>query len=69
MNELTGLEIGKKYKFIHDPSILAYIGKYGAWHQFELVSEAGVVWAEILDSDLHMIERVVNDHSEVASNV
>jgi hypothetical protein len=28
----------------------------GMWHQFELVTNPGKIWCEVLDSDLHMLE-------------
>lgn len=48
------LEIGKKYKWKHEPQILTYIGKKNGWHQFTL---NGSVWCECLDSDLGLMEQ------------
>jgi hypothetical protein len=49
--------INGKYNWKHDKETkLYYIGKAGNWHQFVKVDKPSVVWCEILDSDLHMIE-------------
>lgn len=50
------MKIGGKYNWKGQPERLAYLGKSGCWHQFEKVDEPGIVWCEVLDSDLHMIE-------------
>ncbi len=51
------------YKFRHQPEILKYLGHNfsgnGYWHQFEKIGEQGV-WCELLDSDLHLIEEVID---------
>ena len=56
------MTIGKTYKFKYSPEILIYIGKNfsgnGYWHQFEKADNRGVVWCELLDHDLKMIEEV-----------
>lgn len=46
---------GGRYNFKYQQEKLSYLGKDGAWHQFEKVGIQGV-WAEILDTDLHLIE-------------
>lgn len=48
--------IGNRYIWKHQSERLIYMGKVGAWHQFCKVSEPDVVWCEVLDSDLNMIE-------------
>ena len=54
--------IGKTYKFKCSPELLICIGKNwsgnGYWHQFEKADNRGVVWCELLDHDLKMIEEV-----------
>ncbi len=50
------LEIGETYNFKCQSERLKYIGKRGNWHQFEKLGVWGV-WAELLDSDLHLIEK------------
>lgn len=47
------LEIGKKYKWRHEPQVLVYIGIKNGWHQFTLKD---CVWCECLDSDLPYME-------------
>lgn len=58
------LVIGGPYNWIGQPERLVYLGKNwsgnGYWHQFAKVENPSVVWCEILDSDLHMIEGTVN---------
>lgn len=57
MNTLKSGDIGKTCRFIGETNTLIYVGKYGSWHQFEeLFGEAGVVWAEVLDEDLNLLE-------------
>ena len=46
---------GKTYRFTYDTLELTYIGKAGNWHQFVKVGETKV-WAELMDTDLHMME-------------
>ena len=52
--------VGEKYNFKNQSERLVYLGKNwsgnGYWHQFEKVGEPGVVWSEMQDSDLTMIE-------------
>lgn len=48
--------VGEKYNFMYQPERLKYIGMEGCWHQFEKVDKQGV-WAELLETDLAMIER------------
>jgi len=48
---------GEKYNWRNQPERSIYLGKEGAWHQFALVEEPENVWCEILDQDLHHIER------------
>jgi hypothetical protein len=49
--------IGKKYNWVNQSERLVYTGKKGCWHQFaEVGYPAEIVWCEVLDSDLDMIE-------------
>jgi len=54
------MKIGGKYNWKYQPDRLIYKGKNfsgnGYWHQFAKVESPGVVWCEVLDSDLHMLE-------------
>lgn len=49
-------EEGNKYNWKRQAERLVYAGREGRWHQFEKVDEPGVIWCEVLDSDLHMLE-------------
>lgn len=53
---MSALVIGGKYNFTSQSERLIYVGKSGCWNQFELVEKQGIVWCELLDSDLHLIE-------------
>jgi hypothetical protein len=56
------MKLHHTYRFKGTPEHLVYIGRNwsgnGFWHQFELAEKRGVVWCEILDSDLNLIEEV-----------
>jgi len=58
--ELPKLLIGGKYNWKGQRERLVYIGRNwsgnGFWHQFEKVSEPGVVWCEVTASDLSHFE-------------
>jgi hypothetical protein len=47
---------GGRYNWKYQSERLVYVGKKGAWHQFEKVGEPGSVWCEVVSEDLHMIE-------------
>lgn len=54
------LEVGGKYNWKWQEERLEYIGKEGNWNQFIKVGDKDrVVWCEVLDSDLHMMEETV----------
>lgn len=48
---------GDKYNWKNQEERLVYLGKDGWWHQFALVDEPHKVWCEVLDRDLHMLEK------------
>lgn len=52
------MKIGGKYNWKNQSERLVYIGRSenGYWHQFENVDNPGVIWCEVLTSDLHMLE-------------
>jgi hypothetical protein len=50
------LVIGGEYSWIGQPQRLVYKGKDGSWHQFTEVGIPDVVWCDVLDSDLYMLE-------------
>ena len=53
-------QIGGKYNWKGQPERLVYLGKNwsgnGYWHQFAKAEIPDVVWCEVLDHDLPMIE-------------
>lgn len=59
----SSMKKGGRYNWRGQPERLIYIGHNwsgnGYWHQFELVDKPGVVWCEVLDSDLPSIEETV----------
>ena len=55
------LKVGEKYRFVGDKQELVYMGKSGHWNEFAKVDEPTVVWAEVLDRELHLIESIAND--------
>jgi hypothetical protein len=48
--------IGKKYNWVNQSERLVYTGKKGCWNQFAKVEYPEIVWCEVLDSDLRMLE-------------
>ena len=56
----------EEYNFTNQAERLKYIGKNfsgnGYWHQFEKISEPGIVWSELQDSDLWMIELTTKEN-------
>lgn len=59
------LKVGGKYNWCNQPERLAYmgVGRYSddprEWHQFEKVTEPGVVWCEVLTTELASFEETV----------
>ena len=57
------MKIGGKYNRRGQPERLVYLGRNwggnGYWHQFAKVENPRVVWCEVLDSDLGMLEETV----------
>ena len=51
------LIVGNKYKWKHESKILTYLGLVDGWHQFAS-EDRGMLWCEVLDSDLHLMESV-----------
>ncbi len=58
---MVELVVGQQYRFKCSHEQLVYLGYNwsgnGYWHQFALVEEPKVVWAEIPKSDLFLITR------------
>jgi hypothetical protein len=49
--------IDGRYNWRYDKqTLLIFIGKKGSWNQFVKVDAPDVVWCEVLDEDLHMLE-------------
>jgi len=50
---------GEEYKFKHQQERLIYVGcnwsGNGYWHQFEKLSNRGVVWSELQGVDIELI--------------
>jgi hypothetical protein len=57
----TVFRIGGRYNWKGQTERLVFIGRNwsGNWNQFERVGEPGVIWCEVLDSDLHMLEETI----------
>jgi hypothetical protein len=51
------MKIGDKYNWKNQPERLIFTGKVGSWNQFAKVDSPKVIWCEVLDSDLRMLER------------
>ncbi len=47
---------GGKYNWKNRPERLIYLGKKGKWNQFAKEHNFYIVWCEVLDEDLHMME-------------
>lgn len=58
------MKIGGYYNWYGQSERLVYLGRNwsgnGYWHQFAKVESPTIVWCEVLDSDLHMIEETCN---------
>ncbi len=50
------MRVGGRYNWRGQPDRLIYLGKKDNWHQFKKIGDARLVWCEVLDQDLHMIE-------------
>ena len=52
------MKVGGKYNWKNQPERLVYLGRAGLWHQFSNVGTT-MVWCEVADRDLHMLEETV----------
>ena len=54
----SDLVIGGKYNWKSQPERLIYIGRdwTGRWNRFGKVETPHLIWCEVLDEDLHMME-------------
>lgn len=50
------LVIGSKYNWVNQHERLVYVGKKGYWHQFAKVEYPEIIWCEVLDEHLYLIE-------------
>lgn len=53
-------ELGGIYNWKNQKERLVYIGKKGSWHQFAEIDYPEIVWCEVLDSDLDMLEKTID---------
>ncbi len=57
------MKIGGKYNWRGQPERLVYLGRIwsgnGYWLQFAKVENPWVVWCEVFDSDLRLLEETV----------
>jgi len=60
MKELTGNNLSKDkvYRFIDSPINLKYVGMFIGFHSFVRVDSPSEVYAEMLKSEIHLIEEV-----------
>jgi len=56
----SNMAINERYNFTNQEERLIYVGYNfsgnGHWHQFEKTSNPGIVWSELQNNDLWMIE-------------
>ena len=63
------LKVGGRYNWKHQAERLIYLGRpmLGAsagWHQFAKVENPNVVWCEVLESDMNMLEPTDNENCD-----
>ena len=61
------MKLNGRYNWKNQAERLIYIGRKGLWHQFEKVDAPGMVWCEVLERDLHMIEETVDGENRLDS--
>ena len=63
---------GGRYNWKDQKERLVYLGRNrsgnGFWHQFAKIEAPTVVWCEVVDADLHMIEKTPQPVCEPAEN-
>ena len=61
--KISEMVLGNKYNWKSQPERLIYLGcnwsGNGYWHQFAKVESPSIVWSEVLDSELFMIEETI----------
>lgn len=50
---------GGKYNWQYQPERLIYLGKERGWFQFATTEVPYNVWCEVLESELHMLEKSI----------
>ena len=57
------MKIGERYNWKGQPERLIFLGRNwsgnGYWNQFAKVDNPHIIWCEVLDSDLRMLEETV----------
>ena len=61
------MKLNGRYNWKNQAERLIYIGRKELWHQFEKVDEPGIVWCEVLERDLHMIEETLDGENRLDS--
>ncbi len=51
------MKLGERYRFKGQHELF-YIGTYGPWYQFSKTNNPCVVWCELLQTELHKIEKI-----------
>ena len=70
-NTLTpaNMKRGGRYNWKGQPDRLIYLGRNwsgnGYWHQFEKIGDPRPVWCEVVDADLHMLEKTLTFNAEL----
>lgn len=59
----SDLKLGKRYNWKKQTDRLIYIGTQisnGLWYQFAKIDKPNIVWCEVREDDLHMMEETSN---------
>lgn len=72
MNQQSVFKVGDFCNWKHDPVRLIYlgmgIGPSRNWHQFAKVESPDVVWCEVLQADLHMLEKTAESADDATGS-
>jgi len=67
------MKVGGKYNWKNQPERLVYLGNNwsgnGYWHQFAKVESPTVVWCEVKDTELPMIEETRCEYCDGTGDV
>lgn len=61
--------VGGLYNWQYQKERLVYLGKDGAWYQFDLVEKPLTVWCEVLEEDLQLMEESSPEFEECSNDV